>query len=350
MNNRSAEAAGTTRRLFVYNGGLLARGRVRRILELAGWDVRIGRPRPGDRIGVWGRSPTSPRGEAIASLTSAPLVRIEDAFLRSLHPGRTGSPPLGLLVDELGVHFDASVPSSLERLLTEHPLDDDALLERAREGMRRMKAAHLSKYAAVLPEIAPPEAGFVLLIDQTRGDASIEWGGASEATFDQMLSAARIDHPEARIVIKTHPETASGHRAGHFSGDDEGTELLSEPVSPWHILEAAKAVYTVSSGLGFEAILAGHRPKVFGQPWYAGWGLTDDLSPPARRGRSLTAEQLFAAAMILSPVWYDPHRDALASFETALAAFEAEAKAWRMDRLGWVATGMRRWKHRPLQR
>ena len=34
------------------------------------------------------------------------------------------------------------------------------------------------------------------------------------------------------------------------------------------------AVYTVSSQLGFEAILHGHiRPQVFGQPFYAGWGL-----------------------------------------------------------------------------
>jgi capsular polysaccharide export protein len=35
----------------------------------------------------------------------------------------------------------------------------------------------------------------------------------------------------------------------------------------------------VSSQLGFEAILAGHRPVTFGVPFYAGWGLTDDRRP-----------------------------------------------------------------------
>ncbi len=80
----SPEAAGTSRRLFVYNGGLLARRRVRRMLELAGWEVRTGRPRPGDFVGVWGASPTSPRGEKVSALTGAPVVRVEDGFLRSL--------------------------------------------------------------------------------------------------------------------------------------------------------------------------------------------------------------------------------------------------------------------------
>jgi capsular polysaccharide export protein len=63
--------------------------------------------------------------------------------------------------------------------------------------------------------------------------------------------------------------------------------IEDRPISPWRLFEHARAVYTVSSQLGFEAILAGHRPVTFGVPFYAGWGLTDDRRPvPARRGRS----------------------------------------------------------------
>jgi capsular polysaccharide export protein len=58
--------------------------------------------------------------------------------------------------------------------------------------------------------------------------------------------------------------------------------------------------------MGFEAILTGHKPNVFGQPFYAGWGLSHDMSPLGRRRRTLTEAQLFAAAMILYPVWYAP--------------------------------------------
>ena len=85
----------------------------------------------------------------------------------------------------------------------------------------------------------------------------------------------------------------------------------------------------MSSQLGFEAILAGHRPRVFGQPFYAGWGLTTDEFPVARRKRNLTRTQLFAAAMILAPTWYDPCRDRLCSFEQAVDQLEAQVRAFR---------------------
>ena len=109
------------------------------------------------------------------------------------------------------------------------------------------------------------------------------WAGVLTA-FAAMLAQAVEDHPAARLVIKCHPETLLGLRKGHFAAPlPPNTSLCADPVSPWALLEGAIAVYTVSSQMGFEAVLAGHRPKVFGQPFYAGWGLTDDQSPIPRR-------------------------------------------------------------------
>ena len=355
---RDRDAGGARpRRLCVYAGGFLTQRRVRRILALAGYRVALGLPGPGDMVGVWGQSPTAWRGERVAARRGAALLRVEDAFLRSLFPGRArGGPPLGLLLDTRGVHFDGRAPSDLEHLLATHPLDDTALLDRAREGIARMAEAHLTKYAAVDPELEPPAPGYVLVVDQTRGDASLRAAGArvpfGRARFREMLARASEEHPGARIVIRTHPETSGGHRPGHFGPEDAGgrISLVAGPHSPWRLLEGAVGVYTVSSQMGFEAILAGHRPRVFGQPFYAGWGLTADEDAPARRGRRLTRAQLVAAALILHPTWYDPYRDRLASFEAALDTLEAEARAWREDRRSWVASGMRLWKRAPLQR
>ena len=349
------QAAGTdqSRRLFVYNGGFLTQRRLRRILALAGWQIRLGRPSAQDRVGVWGKSPTAHRGEAAAARAGCPLLRVEDALLRSVHPGRAGnSPPLGLLLDRTGVHFDASAPSDLETLLATHPLDDTALLDRARAASDWLRDAHLSKYNAFDPAAALPDAPYVLVIDQTAGDASIVHGGAGPATFREMLVFAQEENPGSRIVIKTHPETRLGHRPGHFGPEDAGGHitLLGDPVSPWALFQGATAVYTVSSGLGFEAIQAGHRPRVFGQPFYAGWSLTQDEYPVPRRTRRLTRAQLFAASMILYPTWYDPFTDALCKLEDAIAVLEAQAHAWRADRRGYVAVGMRLWKRRPLQK
>ncbi|MFP4043506.1 MAG: capsular polysaccharide biosynthesis protein [Rhodosalinus sp.] len=347
----AGEAA--SRRLCVFNGGFLTQRRLRRILALAGYQVSIGSPRDGDLVGVWGQSPTAWRGERAAARAGVPLLRVEDAFLRSLFPGRArGEPPLGLLLDRRGVHFDGRSPSDLEHLLATHPLDDTALLGRAREGIARMRAAHLTKYAAVDPDLPPPEPGYVLAIDQTRGDASVRACNAGRARFLEMLAMAQAEHPGARVLIRTHPETTGGHRPGHYGPEDTSARvaLIAGEHSPWRLLEGAVDVYTVSSQMGFEAILAGHRPRVFGQPFYAGWGLTRDEEAPPRRTRRLTRAQLFAAAMILYPVWYDPYRDRPGRFEDALAALEAEARAWREDRNGWVASGMRLWKRAPLQK
>ena len=343
------------RRTFYASAGFRPGMRLHRMLRLAGHDLRLvgaqGWPGKADAVIVWGHARTARRGEALAARSGAALIRAEDAFLRSLRPGRAGEPPLGLVLDARGTHFDARQPSDLERLLASHALDDTALLDRARDAAARIAEAQLSKYSATEDDAPVPHPGFVLVIDQTRGDASIALGGGSAATFREMLVFAREEHPGAKIVIKTHPETAQGHRAGHYGPGDTGPgiSLYSGPAPPRRLFENARAVYTVSSQAGFEAIFAGHRPVVFGQPFYAGWGLTDDRAPLDRRQRVLTRSQLFAAAMILYPCWYDPYRDRLGTIEDALGALEARVRAWREDRRGHVAVGMRLWKRRPLQ-
>ncbi|WP_170751363.1 capsular polysaccharide biosynthesis protein [Ruegeria lacuscaerulensis] len=339
-------------RLRVYNGGFLTNRRIRRILKLAGYDIRLGLPKDGDTVAIWGNSPTAHRGLNIAEKHKSPVLRVEDAFLRSLHPGRDGEPPLGLLLDRSGLHFDPTRPSDLETLLATHPLDDTALLNRARGAIARMKELHLSKYSGFEVTKSLPAPGYVLVVDQAQDDASVTASKGDAARFREMLVMAQEEHPGARVLIKTHPETISGHRSGYFSDLDQSgrVALFEEPISPWDLLEGAVGVYTLSSQFGFEAILAGHKPRVFGQPFYAGWGLTQDEEYLPRRQRSLTPAQLFAAAMILYPTWYDPYRDQLCELEMVLDTLEAQTRAWRQDHAGWTASGMRLWKRGHLQR
>ena len=336
----------TPNRLFAYTAGLY-RPKLRRILTLAGHELAFGLPGPQDGVAVWGRGDYAWRGEAVAARRGVPVVRIEDAFLRSLRPGRMGDAPLGLLIDPLGVHFDSSHPSALEQILARDPLDNSNILGQARDGIDRLRLLDLSKYNIHDPEAELPPPGYVLVIDQTRGDASIRHSGASAARFAEMLATARAEHPGKRVLIKTHPETQAGLRTGHF-GPQDGT-LLTAPLSPWKLLEGAIAVYAVSSQLGFEAILAGHRPVLFGQPFYAGWGLSDDRFPIDRRTRRLTKVQLFAGAMVLAPTWVTPALDRISTLDEVIDQLEAETRAFRADRQGYVAGGMRLWKRRRLQ-
>lgn len=346
----------TPRRLCVYNSGFLTQGRVKRILGLAGWSVSVGRPSGDDWVGVWGAAPSSERGLAIAQGRDAPVLRVEDAFLRSLHPGRVSrEAPLGLVLDRTGVHFDASRPSDLERLLIDDPLDDAALLNSARDLMARYRAARLSKYAAYDPDLTLPEPGYVLVIDQVEGDASVlasvPGPDMARARFAEMLYYAQTEHPSARILIRSHPETQAGARSGHYTTDQAQGRIafVDGAFAPMDLLDGAIAVYTLSSHMGFEAILAGHKPRVFGTPFYAGWGLTEDEHQLIRRQRKLTRTQLFVGAMMRYPVWYDPYHDQLCNLERVIATLEATQRAWIEDRKGWVGRNIRLWKRPHMQ-
>jgi capsular polysaccharide export protein len=344
--------AGVPRRLYHQNLSILRNARLHRVLQLAGHELHFGLPDPGDGVLVWGRSPTAWRGEALATRRSLPLIRVEDAFLRSIHPGRArGEPPVGFLFDPVGVHFDSSRPSRMEEILGDAGLYNSNILNEAKQLTRCFIESGLSKYNNSDPTLPTPDPGFVLVVDQSAGDASIRHSGASADTFRTMLTAALRDHPDRRIVIRTHPETALGLRPGHFGPKDtsDRVTLLTAPVPPQRLLQNAAEVYTVSSQIGFEAILHGHRPHVFGQPFYTGWGLTQDAHPIPRRTRRLTRDELFAGAMLLAPVWYDPCRDRLCGLQDVIHQLSVEVKAWHQDRHGHVAAGMRLWKRPRLQ-
>ncbi len=335
------------RALAVYTLGFLQVPYIRRMLKIAGWNVCFG-PLRRDvaAVGVWGRKPLSKRGFAAAKRRNLPVVSIEDAFLRSNHPG-PASAPCGLIIDKVGIYFDASKPSDLENILNGGGLDEPRLLVRANNGIAFLKANGLSKYNPVPRNYGRrPDAGYVLVVDQTVGDASITSGNAGAESFAKMLMAARAENPGKRIVIRTHPAVISGKKSGHFSQEDcdELTVLQTCRINPWDLLEGADAVYCVTSQLGFEAILAGHCPRVFGMPFYAGWGLSNDEQQLERRDKTLSVAQLFAGAMLKYPVWIDPFQNRICSFETAAQFCQAKAKMAWMAAPKSVALGMSSWK------
>lgn len=332
--------------------GLLRAPGLRRIMDLAGHPLRFGLPVGSSEIAVWGQRPSARRGALVAKITRRNLLRVEDCFLRGLAPGQGDHhAPYGVLIDHTGVHFDARGPSNIETLLATHPLDDPALLARAQVAMARLSALGGGKYLAHDPDTPPPPDGHVLIVDQVKGDASVTASGADRATFLRMLDMARRQFPDRPLVVKTHPATTA-RRPGHLHPDDlrAGDLWCDTAIAPKRLLARAHRVMTVSSQMGLDAIWAGHRPMVFGTPIYSGWGLTEQDNIPARRGRTLSSVQMFAALMILAPVWYDPFRDRLCDIEAILDIAEAEARAATQDLNGYVAHGMSLWKRRHICR
>ncbi|MEM7268351.1 MAG: capsular polysaccharide biosynthesis protein [Pseudomonadota bacterium] len=298
-----------------------------------------------DAIGVWGRRGVARRGLAAARLSGKPVVTIEDGFLRSVNPG-SGAPVISLILDDVGIYYDASAPSRLEMLLNE-----GVEARGVDEGIALLRESRLSKYNNA-PSSAKPQ-GHVLVIDQTAGDASIKWGGASGESFRRMLEAAKSENPGADIIIKTHPEVTGGRKNGHFSAADADgwVQLETSLCNPWDLIEGASRVYTVSSQMGMEALIAGKLVRTFGKSFYAGWGATEDeLGPISRRETTRTAAEIFAAAYFAYPTYFDPWTGELSTFTAAANALAHLRDAWLENAEPTTCAGVRLWKRRDVAR
>lgn len=332
---------GPRRKLGVYALGFL-RSDLRAALRHAGWDVVPGAlHRDLDAIGIWGARPVAERGRRAAVLRGLPLVHIEDAPLRSITPGRA-EPLMGLTLDETGNYLDASAPSDLENMLNGKSSEVRSETETALEAYL---ASGLSKYNEDWRGAEDlPTAPFVLVVDQLRDDASIRLGGADAGAFALMLEAARDENPGVPVYVRRHPRARDAPERAHFSDLPEGVRFLEDGFAIADVLRGAKAVYCVTSQVGFEAILHGGEPRVFGSPYYAGWGLSCDEVACARRSTRLSRVQLFEGAMIDYPVWFDVYSGGQTNFLSALHGLEARRRAHRIGRGGAVAVGMRLWK------
>jgi capsular polysaccharide export protein len=69
------------------------------------------------------------------------------------------------------------------------------------------------------------------------------------------------------------------------------------------LLQTVDEVHVLTSLAGFEALLRGRMVTVYGQPFYAGWGLTQDRAPVARRRRTLSLDELVAGVLIRYPAY-----------------------------------------------
>ncbi len=255
----------------------------------------------------WGMKSTAEPARALATRLKVPYWSLEDGFLRSVWVGQ-GEFSLSVVVDDLGIYYDASRASRLEALVSQEL--PKASFERARVLIQAWRDAGVSKYNYAR-DLAPPlPKPYVLVVDQTFGDASISYGLADGTSFARMLNSALAENPVATVVLKVHPEVMLGRKKGHFDVqallDDPRVVVLSEDVHAASLIAGAEAVYTVTSQMGFEGLLWGRRVRTFGMPFYAGWGLTEDDLPAPDRRRPVPLENLVHAALVDYPRYVDP--------------------------------------------
>jgi capsular polysaccharide export protein len=331
----------------VFSGGLY---RIPHLEAFLGDAVRLRPSGPGGLNGVagWGHKPTADKARQRAGEWRLPYFAVEDGFLRSLGLGVLGHPPLSLVVDDLGIYYDATGPSRLERLIAEGGFSPEELAL-AGEAIRAVRRERLSKYNHA-PDLDPgalPSAGGkrVLLVDQTRNDASVRLGRADESSFRAMAEAAAARPPGAALLVKVHPDVTAGKKRGYLAEMGiPGSVLLDFDVNPLSLLEHVDSVYTVTSQMGFEALLAGCEVSCFGMPFYAGWGLTRDALREERRGVARSLEEVFAAAYLRYARYVNPYTDRPCGILEAIDVLADQKRHNDRNRGRFVCAGFSWWR------
>ncbi len=262
-------------------------------------------------------SKITPADEAEARAAGLELVFAEDGFLRSVGLGAGLARGCSYVLDRAGIYYDATRASDIETLL--ETADVGARERQRAAGLRaRILDSGMSKYNVGRRAVALESAlgrERILVVGQVAVDAGVR--RTLSATLDcansaninlDLLIAARETNPRAYIVYKPHPDVAAALRPGHIDAASIAryADASIADADIITLIESSDRVVTLSSLSGFEALLRGKPVTVHGLPFYAGWGLTDDVTRSPRRTRQRDIDELVAVALLRYARYVDP--------------------------------------------
>jgi hypothetical protein len=311
----------------------ITNGRQKHLCEMLGGKGRVsgagqlGEVLCADFFVQWGAEPNENkhRPDIYRSMLCRPKLYLEDGFVRSIALWTDVSEPTySVVMDDLGIYYDATKPTTLENILNSSVVFTDEELRVASELVSKIVENKVSKYNyAPMLELGLPDTGRrkVLIVDQKKGDMSIKYGCAGEETFWAMLDAAVDSGMD--VYIKQHPCAISGSPdEAHFTRDSIGADkkykdvhLIGFDINPYSLISEFDEVYVVTSGMGFEALMAGKKVTCFGGAFYSNWGVTDDRFVIGRRSARRTLEEIFHVFYQMLTVYIDPVSESRCSLE-----------------------------------
>ncbi|HBD2747886.1 TPA: capsular polysaccharide biosynthesis protein [Campylobacter jejuni] len=259
----------------------------------------------------WGRKKSGLKAMNLAKKYKAKFILLEDGFIRSLNLGVENSPSFSIVKDDIGIYYDATMPSKLENLLNTYEFKDEEI-KQAKKAIELIKKYKISKYNNNLDipdDYFQKDEKRVLIITQTANDASLEFGLAKDFKTLDMIKDAIKENPKSKIYIKIHPDVLSGKKQSDLDINSLPKEciLITENFNPIALLEFFDKIYTKTSGMGFEALMQECECVCYGMPFYAGWGLTKDKLECKRRIQKRSLEEVFYAAYILYTEYFNPY-------------------------------------------
>ncbi|UKH17172.1 capsular polysaccharide biosynthesis protein [Actinobacillus pleuropneumoniae] len=277
------------------------------------------------RLLIWSQG--KPEILAFAEKHNLPLLRMEDGFIRSVGLGSNLVAPLSLVIDDLGIYFNAQTPSRLEEILLHQEFSEQDLVL-AKKLQTRLLEANIGKYnvGSAGFQLNVTDKRTILVPGQVEDDASIRFGSPEIKKNLDLLRKVRELNPNAYIIYKPHPDVVSGNRQGHIP-TEQAVEFADEIVENANILDCINQVdevHTMTSLAGFEALLRGKIVHCYGLPFYSNWGLTEDYLSLERRHRKLCLEELISAVLVYYPQYVDPENATMINAEQAIEILQQQ--------------------------
>lgn len=298
--------------------------------------LRLLRPKEGLTLVGWGNKPSTRKSREWAKKYSIPYSQLEDGFISYTgHPNQSSS-RLSIIHDKSGIYYDARKACDLDRLIADKTLSEQNI-KRIQSILRTITQLGITKYNHIpnsqTSNTIPSNA--VLIIDQTKGDASIEGALTTEADFFKMVETAKTNHPDGSIYLKIHPDILLGKKQGVIHStlnSNSNIKLLPPELSTHDCLSRIKTIYTVCSQMGLEALWYGCKVYCFGMPFYAGRGLTVDTKPPPEFRAPTSLETLSYVALIDYCHYVHPETHQPCEIEAILSLIGAAKKYQSVNR------------------
>jgi capsular polysaccharide export protein len=249
---------------------------------------------------------------------------LDTSAYRTGEPGTTwvtgGLMPMGaeaasrsLILDPDGLYHDGTRASGLEKLLQNFDFNAHQELVVRAEALLRdiIKRKARPEQEKKLHFEIPGDRRVILVPGQPVDDPALIHGSLEIITSAALLAEVRRLRPEGFIIYQPPPAgTRRRNQAPETASPTDWVSLADQVAvgqKAADLLDVADEVHTISSPLGFEALLRGLETHTYGAPFYAGWQLTTDRLQFSRRGRRLSTAELAAGALILYPCYYDRH-------------------------------------------
>lgn len=305
----------------------------------------------------WGKKNNTARARDFSKKYKRPYWSLEDGFVSYLGHPALGDRRFSLIVDQSGIYYDATRPSDIENLLNNTGWLKPELEARSASLLETIRQHQITKYnhePVVSWQPKNSDTKRVLVVDQTFGDCSVQYGMADDSSFKTMLKAALSENPNSEVWVKVHPDVVLGKKKGYFEMEQCGQKLkdfasdrvkvLADKVNAQSLFPHFTKVYVVTSQLGFEALWHQKEVVCFGAPFYSGWGLTDDRVSVQRRTQTHTIESLFAAACLKYTRYIDPETGERCELEDVIELIALQRNYQTQEVNTLYAVGFSLWK------